>query len=124
VQLGQLYYNTGNYQQSIKAYKNVIANFPGSDDARNALISMETVYRDMNDIQSYVDYANSLPSGMRITPSRQDSLTFLAVESVYMRGNRIDAESAMNRYLQSYPNGAYSSDAHYYLGVIGEREEG
>ncbi|MFA7492981.1 MAG: tetratricopeptide repeat protein [Proteiniphilum sp.] len=123
VQLGQLYYNTGNYQQSITAYKNVIANFPGSDDARNALISLETVYRDMNDIDNYVKYANSLPGGMRITPSRQDSLTYLAAESVYMRGNRTDAESAMTKYIQSYPNGAYSSDAHYYLGVIADERK-
>jgi len=123
VQLGQLYYNTGNYQQSITAYKNVISNFPGSDDARNALISLETVYRDMNDIDNYVKYANSLPGGMRITPSRQDSLTYLAAESVYMRGNRADAESAMTKYIQSYPNGAYSSDAHYYLGVIADERK-
>ena len=127
VQLGQLYYNTGNYQQSITAYKKVISDLPGSDDARNALVSMETVYRDMNDIQSYVDYANALPGGMRITPSRQDSLTYLAAESVYMRGNRADAASSMSRYLQSFPNGAYNSDAHYYLGVIanekGDKQE-
>ena len=122
VQLGQLYYNTNNYQRSIEAYKNVISNFPGSDDARSALISLETVYRDMNDIQSYVNYANSLPGGMRITPSRQDSLTYLAAEGVYMRGNRSDAETSMQRYLQSYPNGAYSSDANYYLGVIADEK--
>lgn len=122
VQLGQLYYNTNNYQRSIAAYKSVISNFPGSDDARNALVSLETVYRDMNDIQSYVNYANSLPGGMRITPSRQDSLTYLAAEGVYMRGNRADAETSMQRYLQTYPNGAYSSDANYYLGVISDEK--
>lgn len=123
VQLGQLYFNTENYTQSIASYKNVITNFPGSDDARNALVSLETVYRDMNDIDTYVQYANSLPGGMRITPSRQDSLTYLAAESVYMRGNRNDAESAMTKYIQSYPQGAYSSDAHYYLGVIADERK-
>ncbi len=122
VQLGQLYYNTGNYQQSIAAYKSVIANFPGSDDARNALVSLETVYRDMNDVDAYVQYANSLPGGIRITPSRQDSLNYLAAESIYMRGNRADAQTAMTRYLQSYPNGAYSSDANYYLGLIADEQ--
>ena len=122
VQLGQLYYNTNNFQQSINAYKTVITNFPGSDDARNALVSMETVYRDMNDIQSYVDYANALPGGLRITTSKQDSLTYLAAESTYMRGNRTEAESAMTRYLQTYPNGAYSSDAHYYMAVIADEK--
>lgn len=122
VQLGQLYYNLGNYQQSITAYKNVIKNFPGSDDAKNALVSLETVYRDMNDINAYVQYANSIPGGARITPSKQDSLNYLAAESVYMRGNRNDAQAAMTRYLQSYPNGAYSSDANYYLGLIADEK--
>lgn len=122
VQLGQLFYNSGNYQQSISAYKRVITNFPGTDDARNALVSLETVYRDMNDIQSYVDYANSIPGGVRITPSRQDSLTYLAAESIYMRGNRSDAGASLTKYLQSYPNGAYSSDAHYWLGVIADEK--
>ena len=60
---------------------------------------------------------------MRITVSRQDSLTYLAAESVFMRGNRADAASSMNRYLQTYPNGAYSSDAHYYLGMIAEEKK-
>lgn len=122
VQLGQLYYNSGNYRESIAAYKSVVSNFPGTDDARTALVSLETVYRDMNDIQSYVDYANSVPGGVRITPSRQDSLTYLAAESVYMRGNRADAETSLTKYLQSYPNGAYSSDAHYWLGVIADEK--
>ena len=120
VQLGQLYYNTGNYQRSVAAYKSVIQNFPGSEDARTALVSLETVYRDMNDIQAYVKYANSLPGGMRITTSRQDSLTYLAAEGVYMKGSKNEAETSMLRYLQSYPNGAYSSDANYYLGAINQ----
>jgi len=122
VQLGQLYYNSGNYPQSITAYKQVVHNFPGTDDARNALVSLETVYRDMNDIQSYVDYVNSVPGGVRITPSRQDSLTYLAAESIYMRGNKAEAEASLSKYLQTYPNGAYSSDAHYWLGVIADEK--
>jgi len=122
IQLGQLYYNGGNYQNSISAYKNVISKFPGTDDARTALLSLETVYSELNDIQSYVNYANSLPGGMRITVSRQDSLTYLAAESVYMRGSKTEAESGMQRYLQSYPNGAYHTDANYYLGVLADEK--
>ena len=122
IQLGQLYYNAGNYSQSISAYKSVIENFPGSDDARTALVSMETVYRDMNDIQSYVNYANSLPGGMKISPSRQDSLTFIAAESMYMKNSPQEAETALLKYLQSFPNGAYSNDANYYMGLISDKK--
>ena len=118
VQLGQLHYNASRYTEAATAYKRVINNFPGSEDARAALQSLETVYKDMNDIDAYVKYANSLPGGMRITPLRQDSLTYMAAESLYMRGNKSDASNSLTKYLQSYPDGAYSSDANYYLGAI------
>ncbi len=120
VQLGQLHYNASRYDQAATSYKTVIQNFPGSDDARSALQALETVYKDMDNIDAYVKYANALPGGMRITPLRQDSLTYMAAESLYMRGSKKDAESSLNKYLQSFPNGAYSSDAHYYLGVIAD----
>ena len=120
VQLGQLHYNAGRYPQAVTAYKAVIQNFPGSEDARAALQSLETVYKDMNDIDAFVRYANALPGGMRITPLRQDSLTYLAAENLYMRGSKSEAQNSLSKYLQSYPNGAYSSDANYYLGVIAD----
>jgi tetratricopeptide (TPR) repeat protein len=121
IQLGQLFYNIEQYSQSVQALQTVIRNFPGSDDARSALLLLETVYRDMGDIQAFINFANSLPGGMRITPSRQDSLTYLAAEGVFNRsnsGNRGQAESALRQYLQNFPNGVFNSDANYHLGVI------
>ena len=120
VQLGQLHYNANRYEQAVDAYKTVIKTFAGSEDARSALQALETVYKDMNNIDAYVKYVNSLPGGMRITPLRQDSLTYMAAESLYMRGTKGNAESSLIKYIQSYPNGAFTSDAHYYLGVIAD----
>ena len=39
-----------------------------------------------------------------------------------MRGSKTEAETALTRYLQSYPNGAYNSDANYHLGVIADEK--
>ena len=52
----------------------------------------------MDNIDAYVKYANALPGGMRITPLRQDSLTYMAAESLYMRGSKKDAESSLFNY--------------------------
>lgn len=120
VQLGQLHYNANRLDKAIEAYKRVIQDFKGSEDARTALLALETVYKDMNNIDAYVNYVNSLPGGMRITPQRQDSLTYIAAENIYMKGNKNDARGALNKYLQSYPEGVYSSNAHYYLGTIAQ----
>lgn len=118
VQLGQLYFNTNNPQKSIAAYKEVVNNYPNSEEARTAIESMEGVYKDINDISSYASYVNSLGQGTILSASRQDSLTYLAAENVYMKGRKDESKTALNKYLQTYPNGVFSSDAHFYLGSM------
>lgn len=118
VQLGQLYFNTNNLNKSIEAYKRVIKNNPKSEEARISIKSLESVYKELNDINSYASYVNSLGTGTVITASRQDSLSFLAAESIYMKGQINNSRNALKNYLQSYPNGRFSSDAHYLLGYM------
>lgn len=116
VQLGQLYFNTNNPQKSIEAYKQVINNYPNTEEARTSIQSLEAVYKDVNDIGSYASYVNSLGKGNVLSASRQDSLTYLAAENVYMKGRKDESKTAFNKYLQSYPSGVFASDAHFYLG--------
>lgn len=118
VQLGQMYYNTNQPQKAIQAYKNVVKDYPETEEAHIAVQSMEGIYKDINDIDSYASYVNSLGTGMRISSSRQDSLTYLAAENIYLKGQKNQAQESFNKYLQTFPKGYYSGDAHYYLGVI------
>lgn len=116
IQLGQLYFNNNNTQKSIAAYKKVIKDTPNTEEADIAINSLEGVYKDANDVGSYVSYVNSLGGGKVISSSRQDTLTFQAAENVYMRGRKTDALQSFEKYLVSYPQGRFASDAHFYLG--------
>ncbi|NDV79030.1 tetratricopeptide repeat protein [Dysgonomonas sp. 511] len=118
IQLGQLYFNANNHQKAITAYKNVIEAAPNTEEARTAIQSLEGVYRDINDISAYASYANSLGKGTVISASRQDSLTYQAASDIYMKGKKSEARTALQKYLQTYPRGVFSSDARFYLGTI------
>lgn len=118
VQLGQSYYNTNNAQKAIDTYKQVVQLHKNSEEARIALQSLEGIYRDINDIGSYANFANTQGNGIVVTASRQDSLSYLAAENIYMKGQTYEAANAMNKYLQSYPQGQFAGDAHYYIGAI------
>ena len=119
VQLGLLYYNENNLDSSIEAYKRVINDYPGSDQAKVAIQDLRSVYIDKNDINSYASYVNSLgSSNMRIEVSEQDSLTYIAAERLFVKGDFSVAQNSLNNYLQSYPNGAFKSNANYYLAKI------
>ena len=118
IQLGQVYFNLNDPNNSIKAYKHVAETYPNTEESRTAIKSLESVYKEVNDIGAYASYVNTLGGSEKITVSRQDSLTFLAAENVYMRGQYTEAKASMERYLQSYAKGAYASDAHFYLGSV------
>ncbi len=118
VQLGLIYFNENQPQNAAEAYKKVISNYPGSEEARVALVDLKSVYIELNDINTYTNYVNSLGGNIRIEVSEQDSLTYMAAERLFMRGDNEAARQSMVKYLQTFPEGAFSSNANYYLGSI------
>ncbi|WP_348524220.1 tetratricopeptide repeat protein [Parabacteroides sp. PH5-8] len=118
VQLGLLYYNDNQPQKAAEAYKKVISAYPNSEEARVALQDLKSVYIDLNDINTYARYVNSLDGSVKIEISEQDSLTYIAAERLFMRGDYDGARRSLTTYLQNFPLGAFSSNANYYLASI------
>ena len=118
IQLGLLYFNDNQPEKAAEAYKKVISNYPGSEEARVALQDLKSVYIDLNDINAYANYVNSIGGNVRLEVGEQDSLTYIAAEKLFNRGNNEEARRSLINYLQTFPEGAFSSNANYYLGSI------
>jgi TolA-binding protein len=118
LQIGLLHYNSNRPQQAATAYKQVIARYPGSDEAKVALQDLKTVYFDMNNIGGYAEYVHSLKGAVPFEISEQDSLTYLAAERFFLKKEIKQAQNALNNYLESFPRGAFTTHAHYYLANI------
>ena len=121
-EIGLLYYQDGNYDQAIDAYKLVINKYPGSDEARLAMLDLKSLYVDMNRIDEFAALAASMPGNIRFDASEQDSLTYIAAEKIYGRGRIEEAKNSFNKYLQTFPEGSFSLNAHYYLCLIGKEQ--
>ena len=118
VQLGLIYFNDNQPEKAADAYKSVISNYLGSEEAKVALQDLKSVYIELNDINSFAAYANSLGGNVRFEVSEQDSLTYLAAEKLFMRGDNEGARRSLTNYLQTFPQGAFSSNANFYLASI------
>ncbi|MDR0681224.1 MAG: tetratricopeptide repeat protein [Dysgonamonadaceae bacterium] len=118
LQIGLLYYNSNQPQQAATAYKQVIARYPESEEAKVALQDLKSVYFDMNNVNGYAEYIASLGGSVKFEISEQDSLTFLAAERFFLKKDIKQAQNALNNYLQSFPRGAFTTNAHYYLANI------
>lgn len=122
-EVGLLYYQAGNYDQAIEAYKQVVEKYPGSEEARLVMRDLKSIYVDLNRIDEFAALANAMPGQFRFDANEQDSLTYIAAEKIYMRGRMEEAKNSFNKYLQTFPEGAFSLNAHYYLCLIGNEQK-
>ena len=117
-EIGLLYYQDDKYPEAIQAYKQVIAGYPGSEEARLAQRDLKSIYIDLNKVDEYANFASTIPGGANFDVNERDSLTYVAAERVYMRGEVAEARNSFTRYLQTFPEGAFSLNANYYIGLI------
>lgn len=115
LEIGMLYYNAGKYDDAIEAYKEVVVGYPNSEEKRTALESMEAIYVEMNNVAEFFEYVKG--KGLEtVDASKEDSLTFLAAERLYMKANYLAAAPALEKYLTNFcPNGRSCISARYYL---------
>lgn len=111
---GLIYYNDNKNNAAIRALKKVISDYPGTAESTEALGSLKNIYVDMNNVDEYFRFANSLGISS-IRPSEQDSLSYIVAENLYLEGNFVEASRLFKAYLNNYPNANYALNANYYL---------
>jgi len=84
---------------------------------------LKSIYVDLNRIDEFAALANAMPGHIRFDANEQDSLTYAAAEKIYARGRMEEAKTSLNKYLQTFPEGAFSLNAHYYLCLIGNEQK-
>lgn len=115
VQTALLEYNESLLEKSLHHYKTVINNYPGSDEAQEALIGIKNVYVEMNDVDAYFAYVQSLGKIADISENEQDQLVYQAAENIYMTGDCDKTIDAFKNYIKRFPNGKSTLNANYYI---------
>ncbi len=122
VQLGLIHYNQNENEKALQYYKQVVAEYPGTNEVKNALTGIKNIYVDMNDVDSYFAYVNGLGDFADVSVAEQDSLTYLAAEKRYMRGDCEQSTVDLRKYIQRFGDGNFVLPAHFYLADCLERQ--
>lgn len=117
-EIALIHYQNNRINSAIKAYKIVILNYPGSEQANVAMRDLKNLYVEENMVDSYIDFALQTKGMVTVDVSERDSLTYKAAELSYIRGDEKKAIEGFSKYLTQFNNGAYITDAQYYLGSI------
>jgi len=110
---GLAYYNLDNRNEALRNLKMVVENFPGTQESKEALVSIRNIYVESNSVGEFMAYVKDLPNA-NVSSSEQDTIMYRASENVYMKGDCRAATSGFTEYIQKFPNGSFSANAHYY----------
>lgn len=114
VQLGLMNYNLKEYDDAIRYYKQVITKYSQSAEKQSAFIGLKNVYVDLNKVNEYFAFAESVGNGSAVRSSEKDSLTYISAERLYMSGETEQGINALENYLSDYPTGMFRLNAQYY----------
>jgi TolA-binding protein len=116
LKLGLLAYNLGDTDKATGFYKSVLQNNPSGNERKEALDALEEIYvSDLNKAGEYVDLAVSL-GGVRLENLYRDSLIYTAAYLSYEKDSLEIAVDQFNAYLDSFPQGYFAVEAHFYRG--------
>ena len=113
-----IYNSMGDRKNAIIAYKEIVSKYPHSDEAKIAMQDLKSIYIDMGRVDLYADYAASAKGAKPVESNEIDTLTYIAAEKAYGRGELDQAKNAFNDYLKNFPNGAFRLNSYYYKGLI------
>jgi TolA-binding protein len=117
VTIGLIDYNAGGQdEQAIESFKQVIKDYPSTDEAKQALKQIEKIYTDKGDAQTFIAYAASTPIG-NYTAAQQEDIMITAANNLYLRGDWQGTIAAVSAYFDKFPTKPiYEKQAHFIRG--------
>lgn len=113
LKLGLAYYNKSDDNKALGIWKNVVENYPGSQESKDALVNIRNIYVENDNVDEFFTYVKNIPSAS-ISTSEQDSLSFKVVENRYLENDCEKTILGSTDYLNKFPKGYFTLKANYY----------
>lgn len=103
----------GNTAKAIEAYREIVLNYPSTDERPAALDALKSLYIENNQPAAYAALLKEANVN-DVEDNSLDSAYYAAAEAQFASGKWVKAKEAMAKYLQQYPNGVFAAKANYY----------
>lgn len=100
---------SGNVDEAVAAYEEILLSRPASDEARMADRELRRHYAAAHRLDEYAEFIADIP-GYSIDAAELDDLAYSAAESEYL-DDRTDV-GAIRRYIEKYPSGRHIAEAY------------
>ncbi|MBW4890595.1 tetratricopeptide repeat protein [Mucilaginibacter sp. HMF5004] len=112
VTMGLIDYNADKDDVAVQSFKRVVAEYPSTDEAKQALKQIEKIYTDKGDAQTFITYAATTPIG-NYTSAEQESIMNTAANNLYLRGDWAGTVAAVNAYFDKFPKAIFDKQGKF-----------
>ena len=118
---GLIYYNNNDGNKALERLRKVVAEFPNTPEAKQAVSTARNVYVDLGRTDEYADWVRNIDF-VEVSDSDLDNATYEAAENQYLNNNTAKAMANFEKYVQNFPNGIHSINANFYLAQLYYRD--
>ncbi|MBP9998626.1 MAG: tetratricopeptide repeat protein [Bacteroidales bacterium] len=113
--MGMVCRNMNRYDDALTHYKAVVELMPGSEYAQDALPAIESIYQAKKQPQKYLEYVEQNSLNRDKSPEAMERMYFNTAEQLFLAGNYDEAEPAISKYLEKFPEGQGVNQLKFYL---------
>lgn len=114
--LGVCQYNLNDNDAALIAFQQLISQYPNAEETEDATDYVKSIFVSQGKASGYVDFMRKNGKNVRYTEA--DSLTYNTALGAYSNGNYAKAKPLLDDYIQQYPDGQFSVEAHYNIARI------
>lgn len=114
---GLVHYNANRNEQALTKLKGVVAEYPNTPEARQAVSTAKLVYIDLGKVSEYATWVRNLDF-IEVTDAELDAASFEAADRKYAQGNTQGAIRSYEEYLKEFPNGSQTTKVNFNLAQL------
>lgn len=110
---------SGNTEEAVEAYREILLTRPASDEARAADRELRRYYSNTHQLTEYAEFLKGIP-GFSLNAADMDDLAYAAAENEYLDDN--GAIGSIEEYIRKYPSGRHIAEAYsIYAGYLQDK---
>ena len=108
LKLGVVYSNLDRTEDAIIQFKKILAEFPSSSEAKDAIESAKAIYVESGRMGEFTEFLRI--GKVELGLIEKDSLTFQFVQKKMLDANTSSSYAAIESYLSDFPNGLFTAE--------------
>ncbi|QMU65498.1 MAG: tetratricopeptide repeat protein [Flavobacteriaceae bacterium] len=114
---GLLYFNENENDKALNLFKQIVAKYPNSNEAKQAVSSARNVYIELGTVDEYAIWVKTIKF-VNVSDAELDNTMYESAENKFLENKTNAAISGFQKYLKTFPDGLHALKSNFQLAQL------